>query len=410
MSRLTTPRNPSSHYPASLRAEVLKALDEITSSPQFCNSKRYPALLRYVVLHTLAGRGELLKERTIGIEVFEKSADYDTGSDTVVRYTAGEVRKRLMLYYSERGAQPGVRISLPSGSYIPEFIHEASELSAVAPAADEAAAGVTTSEEPNVRLNQTRTFSFSNHIRAAALLCTVVIVGALLTAWKLESNTPEAAYNRFWKPVLSGQNTVTLCTGGVVFKTQNFSGVMTAPRDTDYPFLSMQIAASIAQISELTHHFGAAPHLISSPSTQLDDLRGHPVVLIGGYNNKWSMRLLANQRYYFTREPLESIADNRNANNQWMRDRSIPYGSADDFALVARFRDPTSGSWIVVLAGLGRNGTEAATQFATSPTYLAQLEQHLGRHMGSGNVEAVLRVRVVDGKTGAPTLVAADVW
>ena len=34
---------------------------------------------------------------------------------------AGEVRKRLGLYYSEQGRSDPVRIELPSGTYVPEF-------------------------------------------------------------------------------------------------------------------------------------------------------------------------------------------------------------------------------------------------------------------------------------------------
>ena len=64
-----------------------------------------------------------LKERTLGVEVFDRPPTYDTNTDTVVRYTAGEVRKRLLLYYSEHGRHNGIRISLPAGSYVAEFLH-----------------------------------------------------------------------------------------------------------------------------------------------------------------------------------------------------------------------------------------------------------------------------------------------
>src|SRR5580658_143252 len=103
------------------REEILVALQEVLASPHFCNSKRYPALLRYVVETSLAGHADLLKERTLGVEVFHRPPDYDTNADTVVRYTAGEVRKRLLLYYSEQNGASSIRISLPAGSYVPEF-------------------------------------------------------------------------------------------------------------------------------------------------------------------------------------------------------------------------------------------------------------------------------------------------
>src|SRR5579859_2578806 len=78
------------------REAILSELRQVLASAHFCNSKRYPALLEYVVEHALAGNTEMLKERTLGVEVFGRRPDYDTNSDTVVRYTASEVRKRLL--------------------------------------------------------------------------------------------------------------------------------------------------------------------------------------------------------------------------------------------------------------------------------------------------------------------------
>src|SRR5580692_9235396 len=98
------------------RDAILRELQEVLASPHFSNSKRYPALLKYIVENTLAGKADLLKERTLGVEVFDRSPTYDTNTDTVVRYTAGEVRKRLQLYYHERGQAAQIRISLPAGS------------------------------------------------------------------------------------------------------------------------------------------------------------------------------------------------------------------------------------------------------------------------------------------------------
>src|SRR6202012_5951026 len=89
--------------------------------------KRYPALLRYIVEKTLDGEADHLKERTLGVEVFARQSAYDTNADTVVPYTACEVRKRLSLYYHELGLKPAIQISLPAGSYVPEFLHPAEE-------------------------------------------------------------------------------------------------------------------------------------------------------------------------------------------------------------------------------------------------------------------------------------------
>src|ERR1017187_6434173 len=126
MSRAIAPRDAAHPLSRQDSEAILAELQEVLANPHFCNSKRYPALLQYIVEKTLAGEAGLLKERTLGVEVFDRPPTYDTNADTVVRYTAGEVCKRLLLYYSEHGRDSRIHISLPAGSYIPEFaqMHE----------------------------------------------------------------------------------------------------------------------------------------------------------------------------------------------------------------------------------------------------------------------------------------------
>ena len=419
---------------------VLRELHEVLASPHFCNSKRYPALLQYIVENTLAGKSELLKERTIGVEVFDRPPTYDTSADTVVRYTAGEVRKRLLLYYSDSGRNSGIRISLPAGSYIPEFLHghdhheEAgsggssqsvhthavdglSPTDSEAPEQDFSVASSSTNSLTDTSADiAPRPFSRFRGLAKKRLvwLAAAIILVALVVAgiqWRIRAVRPQAAVDDFWGPVLQGQHTVLICAGGVVFQQQNnFSGVITAGKDIEYPFVSMQIASALTQISTVMEHYGVTPELHSSPSTPLTVLREHPAVLLGGYNNQWTMRLLLPQRYQFTPEPVESIIDRMQPQVHWERDHSQPYSSADDYALLARFRDATTDSWVVVLAGLGRNGTEAAAQFATSPHYMQLLRDKMGRDFSNQNIEAILKVDVIDGKTGAPSILTVYSW
>jgi hypothetical protein len=215
----------------------------------------------------------------------------------------------------------------------------------------------------------------------------------------------------FWAPVLRDQHSMIVCTGSSVFAPQNKSGVETAGKDIDYTFVSMQIASAIAQVSEAIEHYGTTTELSSAATTTLPDLREHSVTLLGGYNNQWTMRLVQPLRFYFVQSqgPEEIIADRTQPNTRWQRDETLPYSSADDYALVARFRDPTIDGWVVVLAGLGRNGTEAASQFATSPHYLELLKERVG-DISNRNIEAVLKVSVIEGKTGAPLILAAHSW
>lgn len=420
------------------RDAVLRELEAILASPHFCNSKRYPTLLRHIVDNTLAGNLETLKERTLGVEVFDRPPTYDTNTDTVVRYTAGEVRKRLLLYYSEHGSISGVRISLPAGSYVAEFLHghdgheepgeetevhptylhdaelpaqhtDAHELIPVSALAvgEEALYPVPASALPSAR-GQT----LFSRLLWPALIAVIFGAAALGLTWKLRTANPQTVVDVFWSPVLRDQRAVIICTGSSVFAPQNYSGVETAGKDIDYTFVSMQIASAIAQLAGTVEHSGAATELASSATTALPDLREHSVALLGGYNNQWTLRLLRPLRFHFV-EGLgtrEIIADQTQPGTTWERDSSLPYSSADDYALVARFRDPTIDGWVVVLAGLGRNGTEAAAQFATSPHYMQLLKDRVGSGFLNRNIEAVLKVSVIDGNTGAPSILAVHTW
>ena len=438
MNRATSTREAWQPQTAQERDAILRELQQIIASPYFCNSKRYPALLRYIVENTLAGKSDLLKERTLGVEVFDRPSTYDTNAEAVVRFTAGEVRKRLLLYYHERGQNSGIRISLPVGSYIPEFRHEHDESEEIADYASSSAAHIrdanvsedTDSVTPersislvpangsshsaleekggaSPLLGQSRTF-----VRGLSWLGLVAAVAIGFLAglgWRSHPTAKtQTAVDNFWAPLLHDQRMVLICAGGVVFKKNNFSGVITAGKDVEYPFVSMQIASGIAQVSNTLARSGVTTQLLPAPSTPLTDLREHSVVLLGGYNNQWAMRLLQSERFQFTPEPVQSIVDQMQPQAHWSRDKSLPYSSAEDFALVARFRDSTTGSWVVVLAGLGRNGTEAAAQFATSPHYMQLLSDDIGKDFSNLNVEALLKVNVVDGKTGAPSILAVD--
>lgn len=418
-------------HPKSLQdqEDILREMEEVLASPQFCNSKRYPALLRFVVQSALSGHGDQLKERTLGVEIFHRPPDYDTNSDTVVRYTAGEVRKRLSLYYHDHESR--LQISLPAGSYVPEFLCKEEDIPSQPPPshagngrADALSMGGDLLENAipaGMTPAAAETFAQSGApatsrrwvarptlwiaICAAALLLIGGVIG--WQRWHVHSQT---ALGEFWSPVLGESGTTLICSGGVVFAPERFSGVKTAGRDIEYPFVSMQIATSIAHISGHLERLGETVQTSASSSTELTDLRERPVVLLGAYNNDWTMRLLEPMRFRFGAGPTEVIVDRDHPATKWERDPAQPYSSADDYAIVARFHDATTGGIIVIVAGIGRNGTEAAAQFVTSPHYMEVLRRRVGASLADKNIEAVLKVSVIDGKTGAPAIEAVTVW
>jgi hypothetical protein len=70
-------------------ASIREELDRVLHSEEFRASKRSQEFLAYVVEQTLKGSSEVLKERTIGVDVFHRPPTYDPGEVATVRVKAG---------------------------------------------------------------------------------------------------------------------------------------------------------------------------------------------------------------------------------------------------------------------------------------------------------------------------------
>jgi len=178
--------------------------------------------------------------------------------------------------------------------------------------------------------------------------------------------------------------------------------------------VSVSIAIALAHLSGVLEQHKKAYEVKESPETTLTDIRSRPIVLVGAINNDWTMRLTSPLRLHFTfaANGVDSIDDTANPRQtDWILDSSKPYLSVTaDYAIVARFRDPTTEGPVMVIAGLGPYGTEAASEFVQSPQYLAQLAAKMPRGWENKNLELVLKTNVIGSKAGPPVLVSAFTW
>jgi len=106
-------------------SEIQSELERILESPWLRESAALKGLLRYVVEETLADRQAGLKEYALGLAVFHRPGDYDPRNDAIVRVQASQLRKKLAAYYENEGRGAALRIELPRGGYVPQFVaHE----------------------------------------------------------------------------------------------------------------------------------------------------------------------------------------------------------------------------------------------------------------------------------------------
>lgn len=390
------------------REAAQQQLERILGHPSFKHSKRYPTLLRYVVEHTLSGEGHL-KERTLGVEVFGREPGYDTNEDPVVRITAGEIRKRIAQYYHEAGHESELRIDLPPGSYVPQF-HFPCE----SPATDQEhvghAAGVA----------EMAAQRFSGFFRKRHLIYSLVLivsVGAVAWAARLSPWASSSALEDFWGPVLDSPSPSLVVIGepdSLQVGQQN-SAVTLSQHIYGPDHIAFSDANALFRLAEFLGSRGKASRLQSSTATTLTDLRQGPVVLVAGFDNEWTLRIEQSLRYHFDSSSDHKvfwIEDRANPSRKdWSADFSGEYSQlTQDYAIVARFSDPTTGQPVVIAAGLGENGTIAAGEFLTSSREMQEIARRISRNQRHENMEIVLATQVIDERSGPPRILAIYSW
>ena len=378
---------------------VREELGRVLISPEFRTSKRSQEFLRYVVEHALNGQAELLKERTIGIDVFGRSTDYDPGEDATVRVKAGEVRKRLGLYYSEQGALDLIRIELPLGTYVPEF--HTIEAHPVAPGPP--ASQVYVPREP---ASKTRGPLF---IGLAALVC-FVAAGII---W-LRTRPANTALDQFWGPVLTGEAPVLLSAAFVPVYGLD-ADAHPKPSAEDFVLLNDQFVGggdliAISRLSSMLTGMGRPYRLKVGNEVSFQDLRTGPAILVGYSYTQW--REISREMRFFIdgkRQPI-GITDG-GAPTSW----SLPNLPAnrrtdEDYAIISRVFHPDTRAMLVEVAGITQYGTDAAADLVTNPQLMTEALRGAPAGWQQKNLQLVLHVKVISGSPSSPKVLATHFW
>jgi hypothetical protein len=400
------------------RTAIQEQLERLLGNPHFSHSRRFPSFLRFVVEQTLSGQMDALKERTLGIEIFGRDADYDTASDPIVRVTAGEIRKRIAQYYQEPGHENELRVSLPSGSYVPQF-HWPNAVGGEA-----AVQPLETVVPVPVEAPVVETLPPVRRRRPVLLVTAGLVVAAILGAaavllWQYAERP--VSVDAFWSPVLNGSDPVLFC----IADQNQYSAI--ALRDAADPSKQITLQdnltavviddlSPIVRIAGILQSNGKKYSLRGEGATNLMDLRNGPTVFVGAFDNAWTLRLTKGLRYHFANNADMSqfrIVDSSGTDqNRWVVNRLEQMSTKNyrDFAIIARFTDPTTGKPAIVVAGVGRGGTIAAGEFLTDPSNLAQLQRIVQGGGGKKNMELVLSTQVIDDESGTPKVEATYFW
>lgn len=170
-------------------AQVRRQLERLLASPQLAQAPALGALLRYVVERTLQGEADRLKEYTLGVEVFDRGADFDPRVDTIVRVQGRRLRAKLDEYYRGPGRGDPVRIDLPKGHYVPVFAPQAHGDTAAA-GAEAGAAADQVPARPPTGADRSATAALPWLLAALALALAALMA---LRWWPWPADAPGAA-------------------------------------------------------------------------------------------------------------------------------------------------------------------------------------------------------------------------
>jgi hypothetical protein len=262
------------------------------------------------------------------------------------------------------------------------------------------------------------------HLGLAAAAVAAVAVAAVSSALFL-ARSPDAL-DRFWDPVIQAPGPVLLCLGGPrqaipITRLQE----RTDPSDSasEISILNMEAldrvafsdALTLSRLAGLLQAKTKPARIQRSISTSLEDLRSGPAVLIGGFNNEWTLRLVNSLRFTLEGDFKTRVnwIQDRNApsDRRWSIDANRSYLKTNqDYALISRIRDATTERMVVVAAGITNYGTIAAGEFLTDPSYMEAVAKSAPPRWERKNMQFVIATEVINGNSGPPRVVAAQFW
>jgi hypothetical protein len=377
---------------------VRSALQRILQSQGFRSSRRSRDFLRYVVEQTLDGHAESLKERSIGIDVFGRSAQYDPSDDATVRVKAGEVRKRLGTYYATEGRLDDIRIDLPHGTYVPEFNRVEPE----APPAEEKH-----TEEV------ARPWTRWNWAAAAAIVVAFAIVAGAIW-W--QTRPAATVVDQFWAPVLRGSSPVLLSAAYVpVYGVDPKMAPERPTRFEDFVLLTDQFVGGgdllgVTRIAGLLNSLHRAYRVRIGADVNFQDLRAAPTVLIGYSYTRWR-DISKELRYFIDAEGRPRMVTDNGKPTEWsLPDLPGDRRTKEDYAIVTRVFHPDTQAMLVEVAGITQYGTEAAADLISTPEFLADGLQGAPKDWKNKNLQLVVHVKVISGTAASPKVVAKYFW
>jgi hypothetical protein len=252
---------------------------------------------------------------------------------------------------------------------------------------------------------------------------------AVIFAIVVRQHSP-TVLDEFWAPIVKHSGPVVLCVGqGHTYKLngewdRQYDAGQVAP-SSSIPakdvvpsfdrYIGVNDAQAVVRFATLFARMGKDVELHGGRGTSLDDLRRKPVVLVGAFNNEWTLDLTGELRFYFAEDPVNHADVVRDRQHPDQRTWSVRSDIATsqvqmDYAIVSRVFNPTTEQAVVVAAGIKGGGTSAAAEFVTNANYLRDAVASAPAGWARKNMQLVLGVRMFSGSPGPAKVIASHYW
>ncbi|MDE1160701.1 MAG: hypothetical protein PW792_02010 [Acidobacteriaceae bacterium] len=423
-----TPPEPTKH-------EVWEECERIAQSDEFRTAMSQQRLLRFLVKETLEDRGGNLKEYSVGLEVFQRTQDFDPRTDAIVRVTVGQLRRRLTAYYNGIGVNDPVVIQIPRGHYSAEFSYPL--LPEPAPAVEVATEKEEATSSPSHITAPASTWASARAWVTPCLVLLALLIGAA-GGWMIRraqtvrpaeaSVSSSLRQSVLWSNFLHGETHAigmvgiasSAAIGPAIVRLPNLNDDASIRNDQTIQKLSTMfgkpayaynvytgIGEALA-VGQLAKTFSASSlnlSIMASHDARWQDLHADNVIFISSLRFR-DLHSELERPLDFTTAPdadggLRILNRSPRNGEQAAYNPSGNYvGPSVDYALVSVIPGTVPNRSIMSVGGIGTLGTAGAMQFILERQSLAELDaklkQEAAPRKGRSSLQILLKVDIVD--------------
>ena len=395
------------HSPVALPISLFEKREElrrILESKHFAGSPRKSKFLEFVSEQAFFGNGDKLNEYLIGVEVYDRGAEFNSQKDPIVRVQAHEIRRLLKKYYEDEGKDSPMRLELPPGAYVPVFVRIPAERSEVAELA-------TSALIPLSRRRSGLHWALTLSLAAVCVVFGLLLIARSKQVVKTGQPSPAAGLpdvlEWFWGPFLppagpplivipnhpllraahDGDSAQTLASGHEIPKSElpefrdtihfrELKRFRFVPSVTD--FTSVGETIGVVSLCQMFLRVDQQCHLQQSRLVNLEEIKANNAILLGG-NQSWSGRVFLNvEGFHFQ----SGVILNRNpqpGEKPVYKPEFDPVTNqlSRDYALVLMLPNERSDNRVLLIYGVYTQGSQAAIEYLTNPERMSELRKAL---------------------------------